>query len=273
MPGWLILILFFAALIYLAHPNRNRGKMRPWKKMSFAHRGLHDPDKGVVENTLAAFKAACDAGVGIEMDVQLTRDLVPVVFHDASLLRLCGIDRRIRDIPYSELQSLRLCNAPDAFIPTFEEVLTLIGGRVPLLVEIKNSRHNRYLCQRVMAALDAYRGSYIIESFNPLIVGWFRRHAPHVVRGQLVCPMREYIPTVDPISAFCMSGLLLNFISRPDFVAYNANAQRFFSPHFQRFFFRTPMAGWTIKSDSMAALMRKRGEMCIFERIMPKRTI
>jgi hypothetical protein len=104
-----------------------------------------------------------------------------------------------------------------------------------------------------------------VESFNPLIVAWFRFHAPQMVRGQLVGPMRSYRPGVNGIIAFFMSGLLANFISRPDFIAYDANAQRFFSPHFQRFMFRTPMAAWTVRDQTTAALIRKRGEMIIFE--------
>ena len=121
-----------------------------------------------------------------------------------------------------------------------------------------------------MAHLEGYEGRYVVESFNPLIVGWFRRHAPQVVRGQLVCPMHNYIAQASRVSGLFMSGLMLNFISRPDFVAYDANAPRFFSPHFQRFMFHTPMAAWTVADEDLAALVDRRREMCIFERIRPK---
>ena len=82
--------------------------------------------------------------------------------------------------------------------------------------------------------------------------------------------MKDYLPTVNGIGAFCMAGLLLNCLSRPDFVAYDANALRFFSPHFQRFMFHTPMAAWTVADEDLAALVDRRREMCIFERIRPK---
>ena len=97
------------------------------------------------------------------------------------------------------------------------------------------------------------------------------QNAPQVVRGQLVCPMREYRPKANGAAAFAMAGLLFNALTRPDFVAYNANARRFFSPHFQRFIFHTPMAAWTVRSASLETLIEKRGEITIFERIAPGR--
>ena len=94
---------------------------------------------------------------------------------------------------------------------------------------------------------------------------WFRLHAPRVVRGQLVGPLQSYRPEVNGIAGFVMAGLLLNCLSRPDFVAYDANAPRFFSPHFQRFLFHTPMAAWTVRDENLAALVARRHEMNIFE--------
>ena len=140
-----------------------------------------------------------------------------------------------------------------------------MDGKTPLLIELKDGPSNARLCRALMDMLRDYRGEYIVESFNPLMVAWFRFRAPHVVRGQLVGPLKSYRPTVNGIAAFFMAGLLANFISRPDFIAYDANAQRFFCPHFQRFMFHTPMAAWTIRDPALAKVIQERGEMSIFE--------
>lgn len=270
MPGWLWLAMIVIAFLFLVHPNFNRRKIRMWQGRQFAHRGLHDAAQGIIENTLPALERACEAGYGIELDIQLSKDLQVIVFHDDNLMRMCGDARKVSQLTLAELRTVKLPGT-QARIPTLEEALECVKGRIPLLIELKSGLKNKQLCCALMEIMAGYHGEYMVESFNPLIVGWFRRNAPQVVRGQLVSPMREYIPLVDPISAFCMSGLLFNFIARPDFVAYDANAPRFFSPHFQRFMFRTPMAGWTIKTEKMATLIRRRREMCIFENIFPSR--
>ena len=270
MFPWLILLVLAALLLFLTCPNAHRARMTPWRGQWFAHRGLHDASRGVVENTLPAFRAAVDAGYGMELDVQLTKDGQLVVFHDDDLLRLTGDARRVGRCTLEELQALELSGVPGARIPTFAELLRTVDGRTPLLVELKHCYDDRRLCRDVMAMLDTYDGPYIVESFNPLIVGWFRRNAPEVVRGQLVGPMRDYVAQCNHIGAFWMSGLLANFIGRPDFVAYDATAQRFFSPHFQRFVYRTPMAAWTVRAPELEAIIRRRGEIGIFEEIRPK---
>lgn len=267
LAGWLILLIVAAVSLYLTCPNPRRSRMARWRGEPFAHRGLHDVDAGVVENTLPAFEAACRAGVGMELDVQLTRDGRLVVFHDDTLKRLAGDPRRVDQCTLEELRAIRLMGLDGARIPTFDEVLQTVDGRAPLLVELKSGRSNARLCADVRARLRDYPGEYLVESFNPLIVGWFRLRAPEIVRGQLVSPMRDYRPQANGVSGFFMAGLMLNFLTRPDFVAYDANARRFFSPHFQRVLFRTPMAAWTVHTGALAALVARRGEICIFEHI------
>ena len=265
LTGWLILLIAAATLVYMTAPNPRRGRMARWRREAFAHRGLHDIKNGIVENTLPAFEAACRAGYGMELDIQFSRDFEVVVFHDDTLKRLTGDPRRVDRCALSELQAFELGGVPGARIPTLREVLRQVDGRTPLLIELKSGKNNARLCRALMELLKDYRGEYIVESFNPLIVGWFRRHAPQVVRGQLVCPMREYIAQASRLSAFFMSGQLLNCVGRPDFVAYDANAARFFSPHFQRFVFHTPMAAWTVRDRRLRALIDRRGEIAIFE--------
>lgn len=263
--GWAALLLIAAVVVYMTAPNFRRSRVSRWRREVFAHRGLHGA--GIVENTLPAFEAACQHGYGMELDIQFTKDLQIVVFHDDTLKRLTGDPRRVDACTLEELQGMRLMGVKDAVIPTFAQVLQCVNGRTPLLIELKNGKHNARLCASMMALLKDYRGEYIVESFNPLIVAWFRRNAPHIVRGQLVCPMKGYYPQTNQIGAFLMAGLLMNCLSRPDFVAYDANARRFFSPHFQRFVFHTPMAAWTVRSESLQNLIEKRSEISIFEKI------
>ena len=265
MSLWILLIIVLAVLACCTCPNLRRGRTRRWRGQAFAHRGLHDLQKGIVENTLPAFRAACEAGFGMELDIQFSKDMRVVVFHDDDLLRMAGDARKVRDVMLDELQALPLAGRSDARIPTLRQVLDAVDGQVPLLIELKNGSRNRRLCEALMGHMEGYRGEYLIESFNPLIVYWFRRHAPHIARGQLVDSLPSYRPVVNGVAGFFMSGLLANCLSRPDFVAYNVNAPRFFSPHFQRFMFRTPMAAWTVHDPAAAALIAKRREISIFE--------
>ncbi len=265
MSIWIILLIVLVVLLYLTHPSLNYGKCRGWKGQKFAHRGLHDVGRGIVENTLPAFQAARDNGFGMELDIQFSKDMQVVVFHDDDLLRLAGDPRKVWELTLEELQALPLAGVDSARIPTLKDVLRAVDGKVPLLIELKNGPFNRQLCEALMEHLKDYDGAYLVESFSPLIVTWFRFNQPQLVRGQLVGPMQSYRPDVDGFSAFFMAGLLCNFLGRPDFVAYDVNAPRFFSPHFQRFMFRTPMACWTVKDPQTAALVARRHEMGIFE--------
>ncbi len=265
MSIWILLAVALAALAFLTHPSLNYVKAHRWRAERFAHRGLHDLSRGIVENTLPAFEAARDAGFGMELDVQFSKDQQIVVFHDDDLSRLTGDPRKVWNVPLRELQALPLAGVEAARIPTLRQVLDAVDGQVPLLIEIKSGPFNRRLCAALMDMMADYPGEYLVESFNPLIVFWFRRHAPKVVRGQLVDALPAYRPAVNGVAGFFMAGMLANFLSRPNFVAYNVNAPRFFSPHFQRFLFHTPMAAWTVRDPDTAALVEKRHEISIFE--------
>ena len=261
------LLILLALAVLLTCPSLRYAKMRRWKGERFAHRGLHGPTTGLVENTLPAFESARDHGFGMELDIQFSLDRQVVVFHDDDLRRLCGDPRMVREVPLAELKALPLNGRDDAHIPTLKEVLDAVGGKVPLLIELKNGKDNARLCQALLDMLADYRGEVLIESFNPLIVFWFRRHAPQLLRGQLVNVYGEYLETVPAVGAFALSNLLMNVLARPDFVAYNVDPQRFPAPRFQRAVFRTPLAAWTVRDKALAARLEQRGEICIFEDI------
>lgn len=208
-----------AALLFALAPGRAKTQQKaPFMGRNIAHRGLHSVDKTVPENSLAAFRAAVEHGYGVELDVHLTADDRLVVFHDDTLERMCAVEGRITDFSYAELCQLRL-NGTDQRIPLLEEVLAVIGGKVPIVLEIKRSRRNRETCQHVYHALWRYRGAYCVESFDPMVVRWWKKNAPQVLRGQLSC-RREELHGTTRLNAFLLSHLLTNFLCRPHFIAY-----------------------------------------------------
>ncbi len=206
-------------VLLVAPGSATKRQKAPFFGRSFAHRGLHSEDRSVPENSLEAFRLAAKAGYGIELDVQLTKDGQVVVFHDDTLDRVCGVHARVDEKSYGELRLLRLCGT-DQRIPLLTEVLDVIRGRGPLIVELKNGRRNRELCEKTYAILSDYEGQVCIESFNPRIVRWFRFHARDLVRGQLATTPDDYGDAVSKSTAFLLSRCLLNFMSRPQFIAY-----------------------------------------------------
>lgn len=209
-----------AASLFLCAPGRlEKAQKAPFTGINYAHRGLHTPDKSVPENSLAAFRLAAQAGYGIELDVQLSRDGQVVVFHDDTLDRVCGVSGRVEERSFLELQELRLCGTAQR-IPLLLDVLANIEGCSALIVELKRGSRNSELCEKTYEILKTYKGVYCIESFEPRIVAWFRKNAPEVVRGQLAAPMKDYEGQVSKPVAFGASRCLMNFAARPNFIAY-----------------------------------------------------
>ena len=212
-----------AVLTYLTAPgSASKDRKAPFAKRTYAHRGLYKQDQSVPENSMTAFAKALEAGYGIELDLQLSRDGEVVVFHDETLKRLCGVDRPVGDLTFEELKELRLCET-DETIPAFKDVLDLVAGRVPLIVEFKSiGVRNDELCEKAFALLDAYDGLYMVESFDPRLVRWFRLNRPDVLRGQLAGPPASYrykdnMPVWGPTM---FGNCLFNFWGRPQFIAY-----------------------------------------------------
>ena len=219
-------LLIFSAVcaalpVYVLAPGHlSRQKRSVFRGVNYAHRGLHSRDRSIPENSLSAFRLAAQEGYGIELDVRLSKDGEVVVFHDDTLDRVCGVHARVDELTWEELRALRLYGT-DEQIPLFSDVLRSIRGAEALIVEIKNGPRNRELCEKTKALLDGYRGSICVESFNPLIVAWFRFHAPHLVRGQLATSLSDYTKDGQPVAAgFVLHNTLLNFLSRPQFIAY-----------------------------------------------------
>lgn len=233
------------------------------KRRLIAHRGLHFADK-VPENSLAAFSRAREAGYGIELDVRLTSDGVPVVFHDDGASRMCGADKLIKDMTFEEVKNLRLLGTEER-IPTFQEALSVIGGAVPLLVEIKCTKFDNKLCEKTAVLLDTYPGEYIIESFHPMAVHWFQQNRRQIVRGQLVYSFSKEEKKKN-FSYRLLEKLLLNLFSRPDFIAYPKSGYRSLALSLCAKAFGCMKFVWTASSLEEAEKLLGSADAVIFEK-------
>lgn len=187
----------------------------------FAHRGLFDNDSEAPENSLAAFKKAVAAGYGMELDVQLSKDDQLVVFHDATLKRMCGVEGHVWDYTLEELQQFKLKDSNET-IPTFAEVLKVVDGKTPLIIEYKMDRPLTKVCELADKMLSKYQGAYCIESFHPFAVMWYRKHRPDVLRGQLSGNMAKETKNPKLKMVYTLvTYLLTNVLTRPDFIAYD----------------------------------------------------
>lgn len=257
-----ILLLVLAALaIFAIAPNAHRD-CSDFKGKMYAHRGLHGA--GVPENSMEAFRRAVAEGYGVEFDVQFTKDHHIVVFHDSNLKRMCGVDKRVRDCTYEELQQYGL-DGTDERIPLLEDALQLLG-QTTLVCEIKNHNGNRNnrLCRETYEKLADYKGRYCIESFSPFLVKWFRLNHPEVIRGQLSYAMKDE-GGLGYVARLALSQLLFNFISRPDFIAYRH--QDFRQPGFFLCakLFHPLLVAWTARGDEEQAKAWRRFDSVIFE--------
>jgi len=264
-----VFILLILLYLFLIMPRMTaRPDASPLMGRYYAHRGLHDNRSDAPENSMAAFKKAVDAGYGIELDVQLTRDRIPVVFHDESLERVCGVKGNVRDYTFEELQAFRLLSS-DERIPLFADMLALVGGKVPLIVEIKIHENADEVCSKVDALLRNYKGPYCMESFHPLAVTWYRKNRPEVIRGQLSCRFSKPGKR-ESFSRMLVHHLLTNVIARPDFIAYCHTDKSNFSRVLCRRLFRALSVAWTVKSQEQLDACKNDFDLFIFEQFIPK---
>lgn len=265
----LLCIVALTVLYLLAIMPRvfNRPDTTLFKKVYFAHRGLHDNASDAPENSMAAFRKAVEAGLGMELDVQVTKDGVPVIFHDFKLNRICKAEGKISGCTYEELQDYRLCDSEER-IPKLSELLEMVDGKAPLIVEIKAETANVSCCAVIDRMLRAYRGAYCIESFNPFVLWWFRRNHRDVVRGQLSSNFRregEYWN----ILYFLMTHLLFNFLTKPDFIAYNHKFSEEPGRRICRRLYRHPAAAWTVRSQQDLEALKGEYDVFIFDSFLP----
>lgn len=249
----------------------HRPDSAPFAGVLYAHRGLHDNTSEAPENSMAAFQKAVDAGFGIELDVQLSADKVPVVFHDFSLKRVCGVDGKVADYTYEELQQFTLFDS-DQKIPKFSDFLKLVDGRVPLIIEYKIPGGLTEVCPVADKLLQDYKGAYCIESFNPLGLLWYRQNRKEIMRGQLSDNfLKSGEKEFSPLLYFALHHMLFNFLTKPDFIAYNHNRYRDLSRRLCRYLYRCPAVAWTIKSGEELTNRRKDFDLFIFDSFLPEK--
>ena len=271
MTGWIVLIclvVFGAALVFFIAPGRQSDAQRaPFLRRTFAHRGLYTADQRIPENSLPAFRAAVEAGYGVELDVQLTRDKQIVVFHDDTLLRACGVDARVDAFTYAELTERMRLFGTEETIPLFSQVLAALGGRVPAIVELKSGGDRFGLCERTLAMLRSYAGPFCIESFDPYIVRWFYKHAPDILRGQLSEQMRYSRGVLGLWRSFLMSRLFSNFAARAQFVAYRVGPKPWTVRLCERM--GAMRVVWTARPTDCEAALERAYDAIIFEHYRP----
>lgn len=262
--GAVFIILIFL-VICIAGREGNPATDR-FMKIRYAHRGLHGEERP--ENSLSAFSAAAERGYGIELDVHLTLDHSLAVIHDSSLERTAGDKRKIEELTRADIKNIKLTGSGER-IPTFREVLQLVDGRVPLLIELKTDKNVKTLCSTLMYELRDYKGAYCIESFDPRVLMWFKKKAPEVVRGQL---SQNFLKKGENLSLplrLILSLLTLNIASQPDFVAFKYSDRRFVSNALSKHFWNTKGFAWTITDEETLKAAEKKGYAVIFENIEP----
>ncbi len=230
-------------------------------KIPIAHRGLHN--EKYPENSLAAFLNAADRGFAIELDVRGLDDGTVVVFHDEGLSRMTGTDGYLSNLKHEDIKGLKLLKS-DQGIPLLSEVLAAISGRVPLLIEIKNTNKVGSLEQSIIKILDGYKGDVAVQSFNPYSMEYFKKNAPHILRGQLSSLYKN--SDLSRAKKFFLKRLMMNKFSKPDFIAYDFTALP------NRWVTRCglPVLAWTVRSFADYDLVMEFCDNIIFEGFLPK---
>ena len=237
--------------------------MQELKKWNFAHRGLHNANRP--ENSMSAFSAALQAGYGIELDIHLMKDGNLAVMHDSSLLRTAGEDVCLEDLTLEQLDNFRLLDSGEK-IPLFSDVLALFDGKAPLIVELKcvNGNHKE-LCQKTMAMLDGYHGTYCMESFDPRAIAWLRSNRPDVCRGQLSENWMGKKLAVPGVIKWALTYHISNLYTRPDFIAYKFADRKAFGTDICRKWMGVAGVSWTLRTRDEYDTAISEGWVPIFE--------
>lgn len=241
-----------------------------------AHRGLHDAAHGVIENTLSAAAAAAAKGYNIEIDVLLSADAEIVVFHDDTLERLTTASGRVDARTMAELRAIPLEGTSDR-IPTLDEVLAVVDGRVGLCIELKSEfprRPDDRLVRRVAEVLAGYRGPVVTKSFDPDLVEAANRIMPRIAHGIVADDASdpEYYGQFTRMERFALRHLLHAPRSRPKFVSYCIGDLPAPGPWIARRFFGLPVITWTVRSAADRAKARASADQIVFEGFDPDTT-
>lgn len=227
-----------------------------------AHRGYFN--EIYPENSMGAMQRAVDNNFSIELDIQLSKDNQVVVFHDNDLKRVCGVDKMVKELDYSELQQLSLLDT-NSTIPLFEEVLKVVDGKVLLVIELKSiSGNNTLLVDKTIEILNKYEGKFVVQSFDPTIVAQFKKKAPHFIRGLLVSNMKD--SGKSKIINFLLRNMLLNFLAKPYFINTSFD---YLTGKMKRWHKRKPLICYTARNVEQYEYSLKIYDAVIFEGFDP----
>jgi glycerophosphoryl diester phosphodiesterase len=227
-----------------------------------AHRGLHDISKGIPENSLKAFEQACLNNFPIELDVRITLDGKAAVFHDMNLSRLTGNNKWISRLSSNVIKNFRLLNTNE-HIPLLEDVLKLVNGRVPVLIEIKRNLLPGILEDAVMNVLKDYKGEFAILSFNPVALRYIHEREPEYLSGINIGRLEKFLFKTNIFNKFIYN------LSKPHFISYSINGKM---PMNSVSFFRKmdlPILAWTVDSEQDEKYAREFADNIIFEKYVP----
>ncbi len=237
-----------------------------------AHRGLHDAGTGRIENTAAAFEAAIAQGYGIECDLRPARGGLPVVFHDETIDRVTGGTGRIADMGLGDVRMLRT-RAGDSGVLTFEDFLTLVDGRVPLLVEIKSEWDPpdiAFLSEIARRALD-YAGDVALMSFDPDVMTVIRELATEIPRGIVSGGYKDengetwWRDRISDERADRLANLLESGPAAPSFYAYHVKSLPTPVTRYVREVDGLPVFAWTVRTNEERAIAHFNADAAIFE--------
>ena len=250
-------------------PDHARVKERDWlTARPFAHRGLHDAEAGVIENTAGAVRAALAADYGIEVDLQISADGEAMVHHDPALGRVTEGAGRLDQMTAAALKRVAFRGSGEHMI-TLGELCDLVAGRVPLLLEMKSCFDgDARLPQRIASVLAGYHGPAAPMSFDAAQLAWLRQKAPRLPRGLVAAKYRPhaYWDQMSLLSRYGMGFLIPAILTgRPHFVAYAVNDLPAIAPAFARHALCLPVLTWVVRSEAERSRAMRSADQIIFE--------
>ena len=228
---------------------------------AFAHRGLHGG--GIIENSSTAFRAAIKNGFAFELDILLSKDSCPMVFHDMELQRLTERTGNIDQFTAAELSEIALQGGNSGYIPSLHSILKLTNSRCPILIEIKGDQGEyEKIAEAVHKEIKNYGDSVAIMSFYPEIIRYFQQQAPNILRGFVASPFDDGEFTAEYYDPQHQIQLLREL--KADFLAYDVNSiPNDVTRHWNDL--RLPLLTWTVRDDAHHKVAAQYAQNIIFE--------